>query len=63
MLVSYERTTTVLINPRILEEYYEVENVEKLTKEEMNDLFSEIPLNELIDCCENFIIESKTEKI
>lgn len=63
MLVSYERTTTVLINPRILEEYYEVENVGKLTKEEMNDLFSEIPLNELIDCCENFIIESKVEKI
>lgn len=63
MLVSYEKTITVLINPRILEEYYEIENAEELTKEEMSNLFSEIPLNELIDCCENFIIESEVEKI
>ena len=63
MLVAYEKTVTVLINPRVLEEYYEIEDTEKLTKEEMNNLFSEIPVNELINLCENYIIENRVEKI
>jgi 5'-3' exonuclease len=63
MLVAYEKTVTVFINPRILEEYYEIENAEKLTKEEMSKLFSEIPVNELIDLCEDYVIESEVEKI
>ncbi len=63
MLVAYEKTVTVLINPRVLEEYYEIEDTEKLTKEEMNNLFSEIPVNELINLCENYIIENRVENI
>ena len=63
MLVAYEKTITILINPQVLEEYYEIEDTEKLTKEEMSNLFSEIPVNELIDLCENFIIENKVEKV
>jgi hypothetical protein len=63
MLVAYEKTVTVLINPRVLEEYYEIEDTEKLTKEEMNNLFSGIPVNELINLCENYIIENRVENI
>lgn len=63
MLVAYEKTVTVFINPRVLEEYYEIDNAEKLTGEEMNNLFSEIPENELIDLCEKCVIESEVEKV
>lgn len=63
MLVMYTKTTTVYVNPRILEEFYEIENVENLTKEEMANLFSEIPISDLVDCCENFTVENEVYKL
>ena len=42
MLVMYTKTTPVYINPRMLEEYYEIENAENLTKEEMTNLLDEL---------------------
>lgn len=54
MTVTYTRTQNFIINPRVLEEYFEVENGENLTEEEMVSMFSEIPTHELIDLCDMF---------
>lgn len=53
MLVVYERIESVIINPRILEEYFDIDDATKLTKKEMSEKFSQIPMGELIDLCEN----------
>ena len=38
-------------------------NAENLTKEEVANLFSEIPISDLVDCCENFTVENEVYKV
>lgn len=59
MKVVYTRTQNFIINPRVLEEYFDVENGENLTEEEMASMFSEIPTPELIDLCDMFTKEDE----
>ena len=61
MNVIYTRTQSFVINPRILEEYFEIEDGENLTKEEMSQMFSEIPDHELVDLCDMYSIQNEIE--
>lgn len=61
MNVIYTRTQSFVINPRILEEYFEIEDGENLTKEEMSQMFSEIPAHELVDLCDMYSIQNEIE--
>lgn len=56
MIVAYTRTETVFVNPRILEEYFDLttEEIEKFSPEEMAEYFSEIPMSDLVDLCEMY---------
>lgn len=66
MLVAYTRTQTVFINPRILEEYFELEENEKFEDFSPNDLsklFAEIPISELVDLSEEYNICHEVIKI
>ena len=61
MIVEVQKTFYAFVNPRILEEYYEDIDVNKLTNEEMTELFSEIPENDLIDYGEDYGYSTKVE--
>ena len=61
MNVIYTRTQSFVISPRILEEYFEIENGENLTKEEMSQMFSEIPISELVDLCDMYSVQNEIE--
>lgn len=64
MIVAYTRTETFFINPRILEEYFELEkNAEDLSPETMAELFSEIPASELFDLSEEYNSYKEVTKI
>jgi len=64
MIVAYTKTETVFINPRILEEYFELEEkAEDLSPETMAELFSEIPMSELIDLSEMYNSYNEVTKI
>lgn len=62
MNVIYTRTQSFVISPRILEEYFEIENGEILTREEMSQMFSKIPDSELIDLCDMYSVENEIEE-
>lgn len=61
MTVVYTKTQSFIINPRILKEYFEIEDGENLTKEEMSQMFSEIPNSELIDLCDMYSVQNEIE--
>ena len=61
MNVIYTRTQSFVINPRILEEYFDIENGENLTKEQMSQMFSEIPACDLIELCDIYSIQNEIE--
>lgn len=61
MIVEVQKTFYAFVNPKILEEYYEDVEVDKLTTEEMEEIFSEISENELIDLCEDYGYSTKVE--
>ena len=42
-------------------EYFEIEDGENLTKEEMSQMFSEIPDSELIDLCDMYSVQNEIE--
>lgn len=65
MLVAYTRTQTVFINPRILEEYFELEENERfedLSSDDLSKLFAEIPISELVDLSEEYNIDHEVIK-
>ena len=66
MLVAYTRTQTVFINPRILEEYFELEENEKFedfSSDDLSKFFAEIPISELVDLSEKYDIYHNVTKI
>ena len=66
MLVAYTRTQTVFISPRILEEYFELEENERfedLSSDDLSKLFAEIPMSELVDLSEEYNIDHEVIKI
>lgn len=66
MLVTYTRTQTVFISPRILEEYFELEENERfedLSSDDLSKLFAEIPMSELVDLSEEYNIDHEVIKI
>ena len=62
MVVAYTKTQTVFINPRMLEEYFDIDDATALSPEEMAALFNKIPMVELIDMCETYSLESEVLK-
>lgn len=64
MIVAYTKTETFFINPRILEEYFDLEeNAENLSPETMSELFSEISTSELFDLSEEYNSYNEVTKI
>lgn len=64
MIVAYTKTETFFINPRILEEYFDLEeNAENLSPETMTELFSEISTSELFDLSEEYNSYNEVTKI
>jgi len=61
MIVEVTKSFYAFVNPRMLEEYYEDVEVDKLTNEEMTELFSQISEADLIDYSEEYGYSTKVE--